>query len=51
MSLRAPLLIVLVVSTLAGCTDLTPIQSDIKDLRSQVEPIVRRAGIHEGYVG
>lgn len=36
MSLRTPLLIVLLVSTLAGCTDLTPIQNDLKDLHSQV---------------
>jgi uncharacterized protein YPO0396 len=33
---RAPLTIFLAMSTLAGCTDLTPIQNDLKDLHIQV---------------
>jgi outer membrane murein-binding lipoprotein Lpp len=36
MRLPAPLLIAVAVSTLAGCTDLTPIKNDLKDLHSEV---------------
>jgi methyl-accepting chemotaxis protein len=36
MSLRTPVMFVLATFTLVGCTDLTPIQNDLKDLHSEV---------------
>ena len=36
MRFRASPMCALALLTLAGCTDLTPIQNDLKDLRSQV---------------
>jgi len=44
MRLWAPLTIVLAMSTLAACTDLTPIQNDLKDLHSQVNRLSAEQG-------